>query len=186
MEQGHPDQEYCALACPSRATALINAALDVRALANLVLDKADLRKIDITNMAVNKVVYFVYSDHLVETSKPLVVAKIEAWLHGPVFRELYHEFKRWGDAPIRGRATKVDATTGEIVVAAAPFTKEEQLYLEKLIDRYICFSAAQLRAISHTEGGPWHKVWEHEGRSNPGMRISDELIMTYHSPGVTQ
>lgn len=159
---------------------------DVRSIANLVLEIAASRRIDVTNMAINKIVYFVHSDYLVESGKSLVGAKIEAWQHGPVFRELYQEFKRWGDAPIKGRATKVDAYSGEVVEAKLDSSTTNLPYLKHLIERYIGFSAAQLRAISHIEGGPWHKVWGHEGRSNPGMRISDDLISAYHFPGVTQ
>lgn len=160
--------------------------LDVRALANFVLDIARDRRIDLSNMAINKIVYFVHSDYLIERQRPLVSAKIEAWQHGPVFRELYQEFKRWGDTPIRGRATRVDANTGEVIEAVAELTSEDRDFLNRLVGRYIGFTAAQLRAISHIEGGPWHNVWDHEGRSNPGMRISDELILEYHTPGVTQ
>ena len=80
---------------------------DVRAVANLVLDVAQSRDIDVTNMALNKIVFFVHSDYLVENGRPLVGAKIEAWKHGPVFREIYHEFKDWDDLPIRGRAKRV-------------------------------------------------------------------------------
>ena len=45
--------------------------LDVRALANFILDKADERGISITNMALNKIAYFVHCDYLIEKSDPL-------------------------------------------------------------------------------------------------------------------
>jgi uncharacterized phage-associated protein len=158
---------------------------DVRAIANLILDIADARGIEITNMALNKIVFFVHSDYLIETKKVLVGAKIEAWQHGPVFREVYHEFKRWGDEPIRGRATRVDPKTGEVVVARADLGDHAQ-YVRDLTDRYVAFSAAHLRAISHRPGGPWHAVWGHDGRANPGMSISNDIIIEHYSHGVRQ
>jgi uncharacterized phage-associated protein len=160
--------------------------LDVRALANVVLDQADERGLPITNMALNKIVYFVHCDYLAENGHPLVSAKIEAWQHGPVFREVYHEFKECKDSPISARAKKVDPHTGEVGVATAHFGSNEKVYINDLIDRYIGFSAAQLRAISHLEGGPWHKVWGHDGRSNPGMKITNETILKYYSSGARQ
>jgi uncharacterized phage-associated protein len=160
--------------------------LDVRALANVILDRADLQGLEVTNMALNKIAYFVHCDYLVESKEPLVGAKIEAWQHGPVFREIYHEFKRWGDDPIRSRATKVDPYSGEVVTAKVHFGSEEGKYIALLIDRYIRFSAAQLRAISHRDGGPWHAVWGHNGKSNPGMKISNQLILDHYSPGARQ
>jgi len=160
--------------------------LDVRALANEILDEADSQGISVTNMAVNKIVYFVHCDYLVENKQPLVRAKIEAWQHGPVFREVYHEFKKWGDAPILSRAVKVDPDTGEAIVAKATFGHNERAYIKDLINRYIGFSAAHLRAISHVEGGPWHKVWGHDGKTNPGMKITDDLIFRHYSTEARQ
>ena len=48
--------------------------LDVRAIANLVLDRADEQNLAVTNMALNKVVYFVHCDYLLERGEPLVGA----------------------------------------------------------------------------------------------------------------
>jgi len=160
--------------------------LDVRAIANVVLDYADKRRIGVTNMALNKIVYFVHCDYLQENGTPLVGAKIEAWQHGPVFREIYHEFKRWGDGDIESRAVKVDPFTGEVVKAEVHFGTDEAKYIASLIDRYIGFTAAQLRAISHQAGGPWHRVWGHDGKSNPGMKITNELILESYSSGARQ
>lgn len=160
--------------------------IDVRALANVILDLADSRGVHVTNMGLNKVAYFVHCDHLIEKSEPLVKAKIEAWQHGPVFREVYHEFKRWGDEPIKSRATKVNPETGEVDLATASLTNEQMSYLSVLVARYVDFSAAYLRAISHAEEGPWAKVWGHDGNTNPGMRITDELIRQHYSPGARQ
>jgi uncharacterized phage-associated protein len=155
---------------------------DVRAIANLVLSRADELRLPVSNMALNKIVYFVHCDHLVERGVPLVRAKIEAWKHGPVFREIYHQFKRWDDSPIRGRATRVDPENGEVVLADENFSDVEKEHLTSLIDRYIRFTAPQLRAISHATGGPWHVVWAHDGESNPGMQITDQIILENYSP----
>lgn len=133
-------------------------------------------------MALNKIVYFVHCDHLVERGAPLVRAKIEAWKHGPVFREIYHQFKKWEDNPIRGRATKVDPETGDVGFASDDLSDADRSYLTALIDRYIRFTAPQLRAISHVPGGPWHVVWGHDGAANPGMQITDEIILEHYSP----
>lgn len=159
---------------------------DVRAIANLVLDRADRLGLDVSNMALNKIVYFVHCDHLVERGEPLVGAKIEAWKHGPVFREIYHQFKTWEDCPIKARATKVDPITGEVVLAQLARSESDEKFLTDLIDRYIRFSAAHLRAISHLNGGPWHVVWGHDGAANPGMHISNQIIRESYSAGRRQ
>lgn len=166
--------------------AIGSSVLDARAVANLALDVADARGIDVTNMALNKIVYFMHCDYLIEQKEPLVSAKIEAWQHGPVFREVYHGFKGWGESAIRGRATKVDPESGEVIKADVHYAADQKEYLVQLVNRYIEFTAAQLRAISHREGGPWHKVWGHDGRTNPGMKITNELIAESYSSGARQ
>lgn len=153
---------------------------DVRAVANLVLDVANERRVAVTNMALNKIVFFLHSDYLVEGGCPLVGAKIEAWKHGPVFREIYHEFKTWDDEPIRGKATRVNPHSGEVEEATADFAEVEP-HIRELIDRYVHFSAAYLRALSHRPGGPWHVVWGHDGEANPGMQITDQIILDHYS-----
>lgn len=159
--------------------------IDVRGLANFVLDIADQKKIDVSNMALNKILYFVHCDYLLEKQLPLVSAKIEAWEHGPVFREVYHEFKKWVDQPIKSRATRVEPDSGEVVIAQADFGGEAK-YVKELVDRYVAFSAAHLRAISHRVEGPWYEVWGHDGRANPGMKISNEIIIENYARGARQ
>lgn len=162
------------------------AVLDVRAIANFALDVADKCGVDVTNMALNKIVYFVHCDYLLEKGEFLVSAKIEAWQHGPVFREIYHEFKKWGEASIKSRALKVNPNTGVLEKASVSFSSDEADDIARIVKRYIRFSAAQLRAISHREGGPWAYVWGHDGKTNPGMRITNEIILNLYSPGVKQ
>ena len=160
--------------------------LDVRALANFILDRAEELNVAVTNMALNKLVYFVHCDVLIETGDPLVTAKIEAWQHGPVFREVYHEFKRWGDKPIHGRANRISPITGEVDVATVTFGSSEGERMKAIIDRYIHFSASQLRALSHVSDGPWDRVWKHSGRANPGMQIDNDLIKEAYRTRVRQ
>ena len=132
-------------------------------------------------MALNKIVYFVHCDYLIEEGAPLVGAKIEAWKHGPVFREIYQQFKRFGDRPITELACRVDAITGELVEAKVDAPSELLDRLTRSIDRYVGFSAAYLRALSHVTEGPWALVWGHDGEANPGMQITNDLILEHYS-----
>lgn len=66
---------------------------DVRSIANFVLDLAEVQGVGVSNLSINKIVYFLHANFLAKFDEPLVSAKIEAWDYGPVFRELYREFK---------------------------------------------------------------------------------------------
>jgi uncharacterized phage-associated protein len=154
---------------------------DVRSVANFVLDLAEVEGRVLSNLSINKIVFFLHAYYLVEFKKPLVSAKIEAWNYGPVFRELYREFKGFGDQAIIGRAYRLNPTTGEREKCEYEFSGEEQQFLEALARRYIRFSPGTLVALSHQEGGPWDQVWNHRTVSRPSMHISDDIIRSWHN-----
>jgi uncharacterized phage-associated protein len=116
----------------------------------------------------------------VEFGRPLVSAKIEAWNYGPVFRELYKEFKQYDDRPILGRAKRVNVETGKSEVCNYDLSDAEREFLEPMIRRYVRFSASTLVSMSHTPGSPWDQVWNHGTISQASMRISDDLILAWH------
>lgn len=153
---------------------------DVRGVANFVLDVAAADQRTVSNLHINKIVYFLHADYLVAHSRPLVSAKIEAWTHGPVFRELYREFKVFGNGPINARATALNPQTGTREVALCEFKPEELRFLKELAKKYVSMKPSALVAQSHIDGGPWDQSWNHEGEANASMRISDELIKSWY------
>ena len=149
---------------------------DVRSVANYVLDWASAQGRGVTNLEINKIVFFLHAHHLVELGTPLVSAKIEAWDYGPVFRELYSQFKSYENSPITDRATKIDPESGTRVVCKETFGASTQHLIESLLPKYVRLSASALVSLSHEVGGPWDKVWNRNGGVNPSMKISDESI----------
>src|SRR5215469_12461877 len=91
----------------------VRAPFDPRSVCNLMLDEA--RGALITNLALQKLLYFAHGQHLIETKEPLVTGYFEAWQFGPVHPAAYSAFKSAGDRPIRFRATRRDPVTGQIV-----------------------------------------------------------------------
>ncbi|WP_441238876.1 Panacea domain-containing protein [Bradyrhizobium sp. 930_D9_N1_4] len=155
-------------------------AYDVRSISNFVLDVADVEGRPVSNLSINKIVYFLHSNYLVEFGKPLVSAKIEAWEYGPVFRELYREFKKYGERAISGRAQRISVETGNSETCNCELSELEQSFLEPMIRRYVRFSASTLVSMSHVPGGPWDQIWNHGTVTQPSMRISDDLILAWH------
>ena len=155
--------------------------VDVRSVANFVLGIARDTDVKVSNLAINKIVYFIYVEHLFAYQEPLTDAKIEAWEHGPVFRELYSAFKRFGDLPIADFATKIDPVTGESVVCEFESDKVNIAFLEAVARQLLQHSASKLRNLSHLPGSPWDKVWNHDQTINAGMEITDEIIFSSSS-----
>ena len=90
-------------------------AYDPRAIANLVLKYANNIDIKVSNLAINKIVYFLHGHYLAKTGKPLIEEQFEAWQHGPVLYTLFNSFKRYGDKPIESLAKKMDFNAGELI-----------------------------------------------------------------------
>lgn len=154
---------------------------DVRAIANFVLDYAAANRRSVTNLALNKIVFFLHANYLTQLNKPLVSAKIEAWEYGPVFRELYQCFKFHKDRPIDSRAHRLNPVTGSRELCKLALSNDELAFLSNEAERLTKLSASHLVLLSHVKGGPWDIVWNHEKETNPSMRISDEIILAWHT-----
>jgi uncharacterized phage-associated protein len=150
----------------------------VRGLANWILDLAEERGLSITNMAINKIVYFAYERLLVEKDRRLTNAKIEAWEHGPVFREIYQSFKHHGDRPIVSRAKFYSPDTGDFERVGLDIADDDREYIANVVIPLLPLSASKLRDMSHIPYGPWYNTWWHKARTNPGMEISPADIIS--------
>jgi uncharacterized phage-associated protein len=151
-------------------------AHDVRAVANAVLELAEAQGQGVTNLALNKIIYFLHAGYLHEHGVPLVSAKIEAWDHGPVFREIYHQFKKFGRESIKGRAQRLDPSTGAFAEVPVTLAGVELDYLRGHGAELLKLSPGKLVDMSHVRDGPWYVARFGSGRVNPGVEITEDLI----------
>jgi uncharacterized phage-associated protein len=156
-------------------------AVDGGAVANFILDWCQERQRPVTHLALQKLVFFCHVWSLVRLGKPLVKQSFEAWEHGPVLPHIYHQFKEFDASPIASRATQLDGASGKRVSVQQPFDEVTKQLLEEVVSFYSLISARDLRELSHVEGGPWFKVWNHQTNSNPGMKIRDQDIQEFYS-----
>lgn len=156
-------------------------AYDGRAVANFVLDHADQLGIKVTNLSLQKLVYFCHLWSLIELGRPLVKQSFEAWEYGPVLQYLYREFKRFGGAPITDRAQQTNPFNGRKDVVRHTLDPVTEELLKRVVGFYGRLSAGALVSLTHAHGGPWHRVWHQSGRINPGMHIDDREILRFYS-----
>ena len=155
---------------------------DVRAIANVVLRLANAQGKHVTNLHLNKSIFFMHVDFLRDRNVPLVSAKIEAWEFGPVFREIYNQFKKFRAEPISEFAKKVSYDTGELEVVDVDLPKSVLDYVESLADFYLSVPAGVLVDVSHARGGAWDTVWSNADGFNAGMEITEEIIRKFELP----
>lgn len=154
---------------------------DGRSVANFILDYCDRRGRKITNLALQKIVYFCHVWHLIQLGRPLVKHQFEAWQYGPVLQYLYREFKDYDSAPILKRSMEIDREVGGKKLVSYHFDRETEDFLASIVEFYSRMRAGDLVELSHAEGGPWGEVWNHRGTVNPGMRIGNDRIVAYYS-----
>lgn len=154
---------------------------DVRAIANFVLDLAEERGQTLSNLSINKIVFFLHAYFLAQFDRPLVSAKIEAWKYGPVFRELYREFKIFEDGPILERAYRISPESGTKELCQCVLPENEKIFLEEFGRKFVSLSASALVSISHEAGSPWDQVWNHVSPVNASMHISDDIIKSWYA-----
>jgi uncharacterized phage-associated protein len=154
---------------------------DGRAVANYILDFCAANNRPVTNLALQKIIYFCHVWTLIELRRPLIKQDFEAWPRGPVLQHLYREFKDFDKQPIDRRAMRIDRKTGKPIVADYDFDSELAGLLPRVIDFYSQMRAGDLVEISHVVGGPWERVWNHSSPINPGMVIDNELIVGFYS-----
>ena len=154
---------------------------DGRAIANFVLDYCDAKGRPVTNLALQKIVYFCHVWSLVKFERPLVKHKFEAWDFGPVLPYLYREFKKFDRLPVRARATQISPVDGNSRIVEYSFDPQTIELLQEIVEFYSRMRAGDLVELSHAAGGPWYEVWNHAGQVKPGMQIDDARITEFYS-----
>lgn len=154
-----------------------NAQFDARSIANLLLDLATEQGLPVTNLALQKLLYFTHGLHLSIARCALVDGYFEAWTYGPVHPHIYQIFKVASNAPISWRATRTDYATGRVLPVESVTDPSVVGLARRVVATLGKLSAGRLVALSHVPGGPWHTV-ANEARTKPGrgLRIPDMLI----------
>lgn len=131
--------EYDALYPQKR---IIYSAMDI---AGKVVASTNTRLGDsITNLKLQKLLYFLQGYFVVKTGYPLFQEEICAWEYGPVVPEVYKEYRIFGSESLPVCNEEVTLSLEE---------KEEVLFNE-VYDKYNSFSASSLVRITHKQA-PW-------------------------------
>lgn len=154
---------------------------DARDVANYILDRSDEKGLKISNLALQKLIYFVHGWFYAFYDQPLIRNKFEAWKLGPVQRVLYDQFKAFGARPIVDmRAKFIEPSTGQKVFRVPIIEEDHAAIIDSILQKYEKFSAGELVELTHVEDGPWEFVWKQAEESvYPGMHIPEELIAAH-------
>jgi uncharacterized phage-associated protein len=156
--------------------------VDVREVANAVLEFADEKNLRITNLSLNKIVFFAHAWYLACYKEPLIDSSFEAWQYGPVHPQIHRQLKKLKDRQVRTRLTRIDVSTGYDVPVIPCLTSSQNEIVERVTQFYGGCSGAKLVEVSHEQGAPWDQIWRAaNGKSSPGMLIPNEIIKSFYS-----
>ncbi len=120
-------------------------AIDV---ANLFLAWAKGNGDVITNLKLQKLLYYAQAWYLVNYNRRLFEDPIEAWDLGPVVRSIYYKWKRYGSIPIPYNPTGKEE---------AVLQKHQIGFLKEFFRIFSSLSATALVSMSHNES-PWKEA----------------------------
>ena len=151
-----------------------------RAVANFFVAKGVSEGVVIDQLKLQKLVYYSYCWYLANKNEKLFDEDIEAWDHGPVIRDLWNAFNKFGRGAITEFASAIRAAADGVVRSYTPtldFVKDADAVaaLNKIWEVYKQYDGIQLSNLSNAEGEPWQLVKS----ASPAERrpiITDDII----------
>jgi uncharacterized phage-associated protein len=127
----------------------------------------------VTQMKLQKLVYFAQGVHLAKYHKPLINETFQAWMYGPVIPEIYQNFKLYGSRPI---TDTVEFTPSPAYTPPTKLNAEALDTINYTWEVLKDFSAMSLSNWTHQADGPWSKVYIPDAKDTP---ISNNDIKQY-------
>lgn len=121
---------------------------------------------DLSNMKLNKLLYYAQGHYLQKTGLPLFSDDIEAWDHGPIINSVYQKYKINGSEHITEyEPARINCISDDI--------RDILLEVARVYGRY---TASALRNMTHIPKSPWSMVYT-EGDFH--KRIPNDMIKDY-------
>lgn len=130
----------------------------------------DLSKESLTQLKMQKILYYAHMIHLGKRSVPLIKNTFLAWRHGPVALGLYEHVRDWGADEIRLHAFRDIVDLKEM---EGDFGAEAQS-LKEAYKKLKGFTAGQLVDASHSRNGAWSKTLRMGKVEIPDDFVKDE------------
>lgn len=126
---------------------------------NLIADYVILRlnsdeSINLINLKLQKLLYYLQAWSFGIKKERFLDCYFEAWVHGPVSRELYNRFK--GTRSLYSFITKSDV---KFQNPENDIEKEDIEFINYILDNYAGYSGSELESMTHNER-PWQEARE--------------------------
>lgn len=129
---------------------------------------------EVTPLMLQKLLYFIQGIYSALYGRPIFMEDCRAWIHGPVYPEVYDLFRDFKYNPID------DARFALLDGAADELTDEEKKVIDLVVDTFGMYGGKVLERITHNEE-PWKEARRGYGDSIPSSELlPKERIMRYY------
>lgn len=116
----------------------------------------------LTNLKLQKLLYYQQGFHLAFFGTPLFEESVESWMYGPVVPSVYDKYSKYGSASL------------PVTTQAITLTDDEERLFNEVFDAYREFSAIGLMNKTHSER-PWIEAVPHDR----GTVITQDSMKAY-------
>jgi putative zinc finger/helix-turn-helix YgiT family protein len=125
---------------------------------------------EVTPLALQKLLYYSQGFYKTFYDEFLFEDECEAWVHGPVYKDIYFKYRDFGYNPIEDE---------KLVFENINLTEAEEELLDSIIDNFGCYSAKTLEKMTHSER-PWRLTRKNLKPEQKSCEIiSKDLIAKY-------
>ena len=129
---------------------------------------------EVTPLMLQKLLYFVQGVHFALYGKPMFEEDCRAWVHGPVYPEVYELFRDFKYNPIE------DARFSILEGIGSSLTDDEKRVVDLVLNTFGMYGGKVLEKITHNET-PWIEARKGYGENIPSNEVlSKERIMKYY------
>lgn len=142
-------------------------------LSQYILNCFNNKSESINQLKLQKLVYYIDAWHYVLLEKPLIHENFEAWMHGPVVRELWNHY--------RGESVLNAPISSDIYNCNLDVSKEQLEVINDVLDEYGDKTPYYLECLTHEET-PWIVARKGYAPSDRCTEIiSKEIMKEYYS-----
>ncbi len=129
---------------------------------------------EVTPLMLQKLLYFIQGIYSALYGRPIFMEDCRAWIHGPVYPEVYDLFRDFKYNPID------DARFALLEGTADALTDEERKVIDLVVNTFGMYGGKILERITHNED-PWKEARKGYGDSIPSSELlPKERIMRYY------
>lgn len=148
------------------AMALLSADLPADSKIDTVIQYLLNQCEDITPLALQKALYYIQGFYFAFYKTFLFPEDCQAWVHGPVYRDIYFRYKDYRFDPIE-KAASFDVSV---------FSSGEKAIFDSVINNICCYSGKVLERFTHNES-PWLTTREDLPITAPSDRIIKKALI---------